>query len=795
MADYTDLPQSLLKQIAEARKNPRLFAEMLIEPKSEQRFKPNFLQTQIFDSRAKTTWIAANRREGKCLTADAKVIHPETLEPVSISEAVLFSETFVFDFVTNTIMRVPCTWKRSGAQKCLRLKLGSGEQLTLTYDHLLFHWKKGWVPANSLKVGDRILSPAIIPVFGDTVPPPQQKELDIQDILDFKKIPTRVYSYDAQALQEFIVAVWVQYGRCFNEFSNITFMFWNSELALSFRHLLIRFGVDSRLDSDNNLVIDDVVDIDVFLHLIGLELTVTQVRSPRKWDVVVDKEKAGERPTFDLVVDHPDHNFIANNVVVHNSFSLAVLALWHAITSLNQDIVIFAPSSTQVNELFDTIDSFMIINPWLRDLQAPKSEGGNHRNPQQRTFATRSKIKGQIMGMSGRIEGGKRGLTPIVSIIDEAQLMDKEDWAVLSPMMDGNKFYKHLIRNYVTGTIREPVGWFYEKMYTLPVQDNEKRIFIPINQNPDYTLEEVEQIRKTQPEHIWISEYLLQVTAQDAAVFKKENVERACQKDYEYGPDNINDSLVRFIGVDWDKAVTGTNIVVFQYSPNTERLQVIYREEVPSGEDTYLRACQRIIDLYLVYQPELVVTDQGAGEAQFEFLRDRAMTLGIDLASRLEKKAFNEKLEIMNYSTGEVERKQLKNFLVGRLQLKLQEGLFEFPEHDEPLRNQLITYRVKAISSTGNFKFSSTNEHIIDCCLFAMYGLWFIYENQFDRERSKHSLFVDSGTLKVPIQEEIEKITSEQLEDGRYFPAEQTRFRSQVDDYNVSTGLDGWFTD
>lgn len=667
-----------------------------------------------------------------CVIGDTLVLDPVSLKPTPISKAVNFKKTLCFDFNTNQTVWAPCTWIQSGVKKCLKLEMGSGVDIGLSDDHPVFCSKRGWVTSSQIRVGDRILAPTTLEVFGDSNPERHMLELDIDFSITYNRMSNDVYKYTKEALTIFLREFFLAKGRILHSHNCVVFMLWNRDFSLDLRHLLGRFGIDSRIDNDGNLFIDEDVDKSKFLNSIGLEHVVTEVRSPRKWETVTNIKHLGPKPVYDLSIEHPDHNFIGNDMVLHNSYALSILALWHAIIKNDQKIAIFAPSSVQINEIFDVIDKWIVKNPFLAALQDPS--GGNHKNPQKRTFVNGSTIQGYLMGISGSLEGAKRGITADIILNDESQLFDEDDWRVVTPIMSGDKFRAANIRTYTFGTTPDnPTNFYYEKIYKMNMQSNEDKIFFPITKNPDYSPQMIEDIRVKTPPNIWTTEYLLELGEVDLAVFRKQDITMCSKWDWEYGIENIDESKVRFIGVDWDKVQAGTNIAVFQYDPFTRITQVIYREEVERDKFTYLNAVTLILQLFDVYTPELVIADQGQGEVQWELLQMESERQNSGLAARLVKKAFNEKIEVPNPQTGEIDKHPLKPFLVGMLQKKMQENQFRLPAQDETLINQLLAYRVTK-TTLATTKYSTHNEHIIDCCLFCMYGIWYLYENDLEKK-------------------------------------------------------------
>lgn len=686
-----------------------------------------------------------------CITGSSRVLDPRTLRPIEIYRASHLTKTLCFDFKYNKLVWSPCRWVESGYKACIRLCLGTGVDLTLTKEHQVFDWKRGWIPASELKVGDRILAPSEIAEFGDLEEDTDIIAEHVYNSIDEQEIPDQIFLYTEKCLATYLKQLWQKVGGNLGSTTIISYMVWNKYIALDLHHLFLKIGIETRIDDNGNLHIEDYVDRTHFLaKILDTPVPVTEVRSLRRWEIVTNIYSISPQPVYDLIVEHHDHNFLANDTIVHNSYALSLAAIFHAATGLNKKVVVFASSSPQIIEFFGYIDKWIRGNPVLKALQAST---GNHSKPYHvRTFKTGSTIAGHITGLNGVNQEGLRGITADVVLVDEAATLDDDSWKVIGPIMKGDRYRAGKMKCYVAGTIKDPVGYFYEKILKSRPLPDEEVIYLPITKNPDYTEAEIEALRQKTPIGQWTTEYLLEIAEAEANVFRKADVEQCSMDDWEYGPDWLEQEpdCVRFMGVDWDKVQAGTNIAVFSYNPLNKAIRVIYREEVARDEFSYMNAMERIIELYQVYQPELVITDQGQGEMQYEYLQLESQKRGLDLAARLVKKAFNEKVEVPNPQTGEMEKKLLKPFLVGHLQRKVQEHRLLIPHSDDVLVNQLISY--KKIAQTANtIKFSSTNEHVIDCCSFAMYGIWWLYENELEEKHrelnSSMRVFKESPTL------------------------------------------------
>jgi len=1064
-----------------------------------------------------------------CISGESEIVNSDTLRPSFIKNAQKEVQTLTFDFAKNELVWAPCEWILSGEKECTYYGLETGVGLTLTSNHELFERTKGWIKAKYVKIGDQILAPKEIPVFGDKTLTLDELDQAWQETLIENRVPDVVFQLNKETLIKYLGTVYGEVGTTHRRDQKIVLSL-KSSLLKDFHHLFLRLGIAPRIEAYNNvLTIDDKIDYNTFLCYLGIQEEILDVHGPRRWERVVDIIPVGKRKVYDLSVEHEDHNFLANDTIVHNSYSLSILAIWHALVKANQKIVIFAPSSNQVDLVFDNIDAWFFKNPIIEAMQAKE---GNHKTPQRRTFQNGSMITGFPLGVAGGLEKGKRGITadvtlclpftervltdegwlPIGEIVennkatkvlsfnketnetewksitrriknriedkklvkldtpfgslhltedhrvftingfkkakelkyndklfiersstdlkrisnnfgglvrrcimlnasqgeqeckdqlqartqtrsllqlevskieevvpfssqesnkcwlwrifnsssvwlsstihqisriilqdwkeghnsgdfkssrtrsfgnlvcrrrkffqesygttyrrvftdrkrinscppkkdvkwesysqkiknlssnsnsrncsqtfnrnystlfsrifgiqnrlrldyvypqnmpilfngifaerinlesrsslsnvqeetfsiiqsslgkgqsqekiefvydltiednhnffaegilvhncDEAQEFGDEDWKVVGPIMRGDRFRMHNMKNYVTGTINKAQGQFYEKINRIiDISDSTESIIkIPITQNKTYTIEEVEQLRAETSPKEWQTEWLLEADESDNSVFRNSDVDACSMEDWEYGPLHITNSEVRFIGVDWDKTQAGTNIAVLQYNTSTRVLKMIYREEVDRSEFTYVNAVNKIVDLYEVFQPELVIADQGGGEVQWELLQLESLKRRNGLANRLIKKAFNEKIDTTNQD-GDLERKRIKPFLVGLLQQKVQEHRLQIPRHDKKLIDQFLQYEVKS-RTENTVKFSSSNEHIIDCCLFAMYGVWTLYENFLDSFELTAPKNVSSTDFKTPWDQQL---LDAQMEQERFF--------------------------
>lgn len=737
--DFSNLDDKQKAQLSHILQDPLNFARaVLLNPETEEPFVENFAQSIIFANarRKMVNYICAHRRSGKCVAGNTKVLDAKTLRPTPIVYGGTFSSTIVFDFKLNKLVESPCEHCVSGRKECVKLKLYSGETLTASLDHLVFTKRYGWIRAGKLVCGDELLGPSKIDVFGTlNLELKTLSELVSQTISNTFFADT-IFQLTEEALQTFIYELWKETGRLWNNERVITFRCFDRDYAEDLQHLLLRLGVLSRFDSDF-IYIEDEIDRMNLLNIFGLDTPILDVHSPRRWDTVIGIEKLSSPiDVYDLSVEHPDHNFLANNLIVHNSFSSVINALHALITRNKCKIQLFAPGTNQIDAFFQVFDQFVEGNPFVKDLLA---KNGNTRSPQRRTFQNGSSIWGHVVHGSTRDREKLRGLTADMVFVDEAQALGEEDWLIIQPIWVGDRTRLMKVKTFITGSITVPEGLFYDRVFKGESLDPsyESVTYLPITKNKDFTKEEILRIEKITDSAVWRTEYLLEVGGTEGMVFRPEEVQKCFVADYNYGIYNKINHLEYYIGVDWDYTKVGPNIVVAQYDPGNEMVKIVHREEVPPGHMTQTKAIQRVIALGEEWGASRIVCDHGYGGVQFEQIQDTCAQRNNGLADKIEQLSFSQKVDTFDQATGEPleKRKPVKNFLVETLRRKMEHNQFIASMKDKTLKEQLLKWKEKT-RTDDRVTYSRKDEHLIDCVLFILWGIWKNHE-QFSYDKSK----------------------------------------------------------
>ncbi|HEX7786138.1 MAG TPA: hypothetical protein VF653_07950, partial [Methylomirabilota bacterium] len=237
----------------------------------------------------------------ECVVGDTQVIDADTGRRVRIEDVVEgrmpLQHTVACDSELKIRKRRVLAATPSGLRVVYRLRTARGRELVATPDHLLLT-PGGWKPLGGLQPGDQIAAPRGLPVLDVSHSWPTHELVVRGDLIAEGNLchPGTVsfWTADQQHRDEFVEVV----ERCDNT---------RATLATGYRRRVIdRRGA----------------------YLDSVEMT-RLANSEVYWDRVVSVEPEGMRLTYDLTVEE-DHNFIANDLVVHNSHAASFALLAYA---------------------------------------------------------------------------------------------------------------------------------------------------------------------------------------------------------------------------------------------------------------------------------------------------------------------------------------------------------------------------------------------------------------------------------------------------------------------------------
>jgi len=294
-----------------------------------------------------------------------------------------------------------------------------------------------------------------------------------------------------------------------------------------------------------------------------------------------------------------------------------------------------------------------------------------------------------------------------------------------------------------------------------------KEFWFPSYCNPFFSKDQEDEFREQYSESGYRHEIEADWGEDSEGVYPRKYVDRAfISPSWNYNPEIISARSFHTIGVDWDKYGAGTNIVVVEACADNyeeerfrNKVRVAYREEIIKSEYTLTRAVDRIVELNEIFNPKHIYVDRGFGEVQVELLHKK----GIDdprsgLKEKVKGVAFGESIEIRDPYTKMLVKKEMKPFMVDNLRQYLEREAILFPEIDEELYLQLISYVVVRTTQTGRPVFEaagSVMDHAHDALMLALLAITQNY-GEFSKANYATNTESFSNTFFIPKKKAVE---------------------------------------
>lgn len=428
-----------------------------------------------------------------------------------------------------------------------------------------------------------------------------------------------------------------------------------------------------------------------------------------------------------------DNKVIRAGRRIGKTFSMIVKVLFEAITNDDKDILIVAPLGIQVTELFQELRSFIDQNHILSQMLTRSVK-----SPHTLEFVNGSRILGLSAGSSsGSSAKSVRGQGADLIILDECDFLNESDlnsimgtqlgnienveiWSASTPTGARSMFYRWCNRAKVTYTVNN-----HEDLK--PIKEVRKhdanewvQFHFPSQVNPNWGEDSEKKVRDEFTELGYIHEVLAGFGDTEAGVYKNEFIDESAA-DYtykKYRTRKILPNTPRIIGVDWDKTVP-TQIVVSEFNPEHQKIQIIDRVEIEPSEFTFDNAVNKIIDLNNRYKPNYIYVDRGHGEYQTETLQKK-------LGKKVKGLSFSQKLEYKDPFTNEKDKKEVDHFMVTQTSILLERDQLMFSKYDQHFLDELRNFRILRYTSTGKPIYNDDNEHAHDA--FALTVLAFNQE-------------------------------------------------------------------
>ena len=354
--------------------------------------------------------LAARPAMGKCLGSSTRVLDPSsgavrTIADIVADSGVRPQEVVALDAGTTLRAAQPSAYLHNGRKPVFRLRTRLGREVVATANHPLLT-RGGWVALSQLQPGARIATPRQLPFFGTR----RLTDADLAPDPGAPAVPEAVFCAPRDQVALFLSRLFAGSGcvHAGRTAARITCTGVSRRLARDVQHLLLRFGVlaearrvvrvtsSGRVAPTWELQVTEPGSVGTFARQIGIpgheaQLAAAAAVSVSRrqsvpaagrpavaarqqgagaatgvllaeppgtadvgepldgdiyWDEVVAIEPAGEDDVYDLTVPGP-HNFVADDMVVHNSTLVTNLAS-HVAVELREPVVLFSLEMSQM---------------------------------------------------------------------------------------------------------------------------------------------------------------------------------------------------------------------------------------------------------------------------------------------------------------------------------------------------------------------------------------------------------------------------------------------------------------
>jgi replicative DNA helicase len=410
------------------------------------------------------------------------------------------------------------------------------------------------------------------------------------------------------------------------------------------------------------------------------------------------------------------------------SYSLAVQLLHYSYTHKDGRSLVVAPMKTQVELIYQEVlriaaKNESVMNSIVRKVTSPQF---------MIQFTNGSTIRFFTSGMrSGGKSDVARGQEAHLIILDEMDYMNPGDLDALYAMLQ--KTAEDQPDKVLIGA-STPTGR-RERFWEWSLSERFKEFWFPSYCNPFFSKEQEEEFREQYSSSGYRHEIEADWGEDSEGVYPRKFVDMSfISPGWNYIPEITSARSFHIIGVDWDKYGAGTNIVVLEVcNDNYEeerfrgKVKLCYREEINKSEYTLTKAVDRIIELNKLFNPKHIYVDRGFGEVQVELLRKHGVeNPSSKLKERVKGISFAESIDVRDPYTKLMIKKEIKPFMVDNLRQFLEKETLLFPESDEEMYMQLISYVVVRTTSSGRPVFEaggSAVDHAHDALILALLAI------------------------------------------------------------------------
>ena len=405
----------------------------------------------------------------------------------------------------------------------------------------------------------------------------------------------------------------------------------------------------------------------------------------------------------------------------------------------NVEVMVIAPSKTQVETIFDLLLEFIDQTPELA-----KCLVNRRKSPHYYIDLTNgAKMTGYVSGSDA-----VRGKRCDIMVVDEADYIHPDTMAALMPILTEHQKTELYVASTPSGARAMFYTWDHDETY--------RSFWYPSMCRPNWDDRMEVDSKKPLTQLEFLQEFWAYYGSLGSGVFQTKYIDKA-EADYQYSDVVRNPSKRYLFGVDWNPQA-GTQVTILERQFNGS-LKVVQREVCERFGKKQIEAVEHIIDLNRTWEPEWIYVDKGAGDVQIEMLH-KAGSQGApgSADARLEhivkSVEFGAKDEYTNPVTGGKIKQYVKPMMVNNLVRYLENGMLIMSEHDEELSKQMRNYIIEKVSNSRivyGRRDAAIPDHALDSLMIAAYAQMMEHS---ELGLANHSNEVDLSSFEDLIEDE-----------------------------------------
>lgn len=393
--------------------------------------------------------------------------------------------------------------------------------------------------------------------------------------------------------------------------------------------------------------------------------------------------------------------------------SIAIRALHFLATQKNGKVLVVTPYKAQIDIIFDMVKEHIgksvdLQNSIKRQVSTPFHEIQLWNGSYIRGFTSGSKSGGEA--------GSIRGQAADILILDEMDYLTDGDINSIVAILQDHPNTQLWASSTPTGRRAKFFEYCHSPRY--------KEFHFPSHVLPHYNDEIDAEHRENLTQAAYLHEILAEFGEEEEGVLQKQYIDRA-RVDYSYETMKPTAGWIYGIGVDWNAARIGTEIVVVGW--NGEKLMPVEAVNISIVGWTQLSAIEQLVALNDKWMPEFIYVDEGFGSTQIEVLKQYGLeNIGKDpnkarLKDIIKPINFSSTIEVYDPFDKQPVKKPMKPFIVENAVRYFEQETVSISRDDKILVDQLENYIIQRRTQSGMPVYCAREERIGDHRLDAFF--------------------------------------------------------------------------